>query len=277
MHLLIRCALTLACVMICGTVSLGQTGGFDFINKVALFSLLPFVLAFTFFFFVFYRYKRELELQRQKLDLEIRALRAQMNPHFIFNSLNSIYLYIQNNEPARAGGYLLQFSNLMRSVLENSMHELVTLEDDMEVLRNYLELEQMRTGHKFDFEINTALTDSGQLLVPPLILQPVVENAIWHGVMSRHDRGLITISIAKAGGNLSLAVEDNGTNEVKHDKQIAGSRKKKSLGTQITRERLQALSRKERAAATMHSEQLTDANGHHSGYRVSMLLPLIND
>ncbi|MCB0786856.1 MAG: sensor histidine kinase, partial [Flavobacteriales bacterium] len=120
---------------------------------------------------------------KQVAEVEMMALRAQMNPHFLFNCLNAINRYIVRNDREAASGYLTKFSRLMRNVLQNSKEQLVTLKDELDTLRLYVELEQLRFNERFDFDLRVELEDDpAEIRVPPMLLQPYVENAIWHGL-----------------------------------------------------------------------------------------------
>ena len=136
------------------------------------------------------RKQREAEFKQYLAQAEISALRAQMNPHFIFNCLNLIQYFTANNEAGRATDYLTKFSRLIRLVLENSRSEKVTLENELETLRLYLEMEVMRFGGKVAYELDVAENVAlDYLQIPPLLLQPFVGNAIWHGLMHREEGG----------------------------------------------------------------------------------------
>jgi LytS/YehU family sensor histidine kinase len=159
-------------------------------KTLVFFALLPVLLAFSFLVFVFYRSRREAvfrkketELQLQKSEVALKALKAQINPHFIFNCLNSIHHYIYHHPVDKAGSFLLKFSQQIRYVLESSELQWVPLADEIEANRNYLELEQLRLNHSFDFSISHAATlDPDAVHIPPMLIQPFLENAVWHGV-----------------------------------------------------------------------------------------------
>ena len=186
------------CLLFLSVIALpAHAESLDMTSQVALYTLPPFLIAFAFFFFVFSRQRREMAVQREKVELEMRALRAQINPHFIFNCLNSIHHFILENETRLAGDYLVKFSYLMRRVLENSLQEMVSLEEDLKILETYIQLEQMRSGNHFQFEIQNGLEDAESWVVPPLILQPIVENAILHGAMTNTSGGKIDIVVEK--------------------------------------------------------------------------------
>lgn len=231
--------------------------------------------------------QREAELQRevaefskQVAEVELAALRAQMNPHFVFNCLNSINTFILLNDPQNASGYLNKFSKLIRRVLDASRAEYITLRDELDTLRYYIELEQMRYGGKFEYRIQTQDTlDTGAIELPPMLVQPYVENAIWHGLMHRDlPGGLLKIDILKEGQVLKIRVEDNGVGrkkaaELKSRSAVAH----KSHGIQVINERLQIINELYGAHATAEIEDLFDPAGLATGVRVTLSLPLKMD
>ena len=192
--------------------------------------------------------RRTAELEREAARFETQALRSQMNPHFIFNALNSIAGFIQGNDPDRAQSFLARFARLMRAVLENSRFAEVPLDKDLEVLRAYMELERIRAQGKFDFSIRVdPALDPADVLVPPLLAQPFVENAIWHGVAGKEGAGHITVHVERSEGQLRIRVEDDGVGRAQP--RSAVSKEKTSLGTAITRSRLDLLQKQKGAAA----------------------------
>ena len=183
--------------------------------------------------------KREAEFNAQVADTEMKALRAQMNPHFIYNSLNSINDYIDKHDTAKATSYTTKFASLMRTILENSEKKEVPLSDDLRALELYMQLENMRLQNKFTYEIKVdSSIDTENTLIPPLILQPFVENSIWHGFAKNEGEGKILISIKKQGDMINCSVEDNGSG-IKAG--AAHPDQKKSLGMKITRARIDIL------------------------------------
>ncbi len=159
------------------------------------------------------RTKREQKLlfSRQLLETELKALRAQMNPHFIFNCLNSIQAFILRENRLDATNYLQKFSRLIRLILDNSQKTSNTVEDETEILSLYLELEKLRLKNKFDFEINISEEiDSSFTEIPSMVIQPLVENSIWHGLMHIEDKGILKVAFKKGDHQLTCIVEDNG-------------------------------------------------------------------
>ena len=200
--------------------------------------------------------KKEAEFNTQVAYTELKALRAQMNPHFIYNSLNSINDYIDKNETQMATSYTTKFAKLMRMILENSEQKEVPLADDLKALELYMQLESLRMQHKFTYEIKVDENiDRENTLIPPLILQPFVENSIWHGISKKQGVGKILIHIHKEGNMINCIVEDNGIGmqesaEAKTDKHL---QPKKSFGMKITKSRIDIINqmKKSNAAITM--------------------------
>lgn len=210
--------------------------------------LLPVVLAFAFIIFVIYRSRREADVKKQETELrlskaegELKALRAQINPHFIFNCLNSIHHFIQSQEPKQASMYLIKFSKLIRYVLESSTKNWVTLEEELEANRLYLELEQLRVNQafRFDFEVEEGILPS-QTYIPPMLIQPFLENAVWHGLSQE---GEIRLNFHKNGGAaLSCQITDEGVGRIeKPDYDLSKFVKKSSLGINLMTDRFSNL------------------------------------
>jgi anti-sigma regulatory factor (Ser/Thr protein kinase) len=182
------------------------------------------------------------ELQQKALELEMQALRAQMNPHFIFNCLSAIDNLIQVGEPDKATTYLARFAKLIRLVLDSSKNNLVPFQKDFDTLRLYLEMEQFRCNHKFSYSLTAdAELIEGDYKVPPLIIQPFIENAIQHGLLNKPDKcKQLDISAQLKGNHIAYSVRDNGVGR----KQAARLQELNrpghlSYGIQITRERVQ--------------------------------------
>jgi hypothetical protein len=150
-------------------------------------------------------------IEKEILELEAKALRAQMNPHFIFNCMNSIKSLIQKNEPEKAIDYLTTFSKLIRTIFQNSDKREITLHDEIETCRLYTQLESMRFSNKLTYNFDIAEEiDFKSILVPPLILQPFIENAIWHGLMPKAEGGMLYVHILEKENKIYCVVEDNG-------------------------------------------------------------------
>lgn len=209
--------------------------------------------------------KKEAEFRALVSDTELKALRAQMNPHFIFNSLNSIGDYILKNDTGTAMEYLTKFAKLMRMVLENSEFKEIPLVEDLKFLDLYLQVETKRQPDKFSYKINVEEgLDVENILVPPLILQPFIENSIWHGFAKK--QGHILIDIREKEGMLLCTVDDDGSG-----RQEDGSppKAKRSFGVSITESRLEVLNRQKKSRSKLN---IID-KGYERGTRVEVSLP----
>lgn len=181
------------------------------------------------------------EFNKKLASVEMSALRAQMNPHFMFNSLNSIKTYILKEKTEEASSYLTKFSQLMRSVLNNSKNVLVPLQDELKALRLYIELESLRFADEFTYTIDVEeQLQIDQLVIPPLLIQPYVENAIRHGLLEK-ESGQRLLHIKISGGNndsLVVYIEDNGVGRSHRKKSSENGVSNRSYGMQITRDRI---------------------------------------
>lgn len=206
--------------------------------------------------------------ERKKLEMELKVLRTQLNPHFMFNALNSIEDFIWKKEVELASEYLARFARLMRLILENSMHETVLLEKELEALRLYLQLEALRMENKFDFEIQVEPPGlAEELEIPPMLLQPFVENAILHGIAPLKDRrGLVKIEIRQLEHELEFKISDNGVGRQ------SKSGTHVSLGTSLTRDRIVKLNKGNTQALKIID--LKDEAQNPLGTLVMILLPL---
>lgn len=223
--------------------------------------------------------EQKLMATRQKMvEVEMQALRAQMNPHFIFNCLNSINRYIVKSDQATASLYLTRFAKLIRLILDNSNSQAVTLSNEMEALKLYIEMELIRFEKQFSYSIEVEpgiATDS--IYVPPLIIQPYVENAIWHGLLHKEETGNLTISLQMAGsGLLECFIEDNGVGRARaKELRSKSASTKKSLGMKLTQDRLQLLSREgENGLPVIEIQDLVHDDGSAAGTRVLLRIPI---
>ena len=184
-----------------------------------------------------------------------------MNPHFIFNSLNSIRDYLSRNRTEEAGEYLARFASLMRSILENSEQKEVPISDDIDAMKLYLELELLRLNNSFSYRIVVDDSiDVERTYIPPLILQPFIENSIWHGLNAKSgDDGMLSVEIHQKEGMLCCVVEDNGKGRGGVDVS------RRSFGMKITSDRIRMLDKK----ATMRVVDL------EQGTRVEIWLPIL--
>jgi hypothetical protein len=214
--------------------------------------------------------KKHAELQQQAVELEMQALRAQMNPHFIFNCLSSINRIILKNESKIASDYLTRFSRLIRMVLINSQKEMIPLEDELQMLRLYLDMERLRFKDSFDYVISfTNAIDAGAILVPPLLLQPFCENAIWHGLMQKEGHGNLSIDLSMHSNILQCVICDDGIGRDKAaELKSKSAEKEKSMGLKITTQRLALLNQSKNVQTFYAIEDLTDENKNTIGTKV---------
>lgn len=221
--------------------------------------------------FALYKRNRDIRFKKQISDTELKALRAQIEPHFIGNSLTSINAFLIKNDTQKASEYLDKFSRLMRSILENSDQKEVSLVDDLNALEQYIQLEAVRMENNFTYEIQVADDiDKDNTLVQQLILQPFVENSIRHGLeRMKNGNGKIIISIQKENNMLVCSVEDNGVGRKKveaYKEQM--SEKRKSFGMQITSDRIKIINKLKNTKASI---QIFDLQ---QGTKVEVKLPL---
>jgi ligand-binding sensor domain-containing protein len=216
--------------------------------------------------------QRKAALQLQLSALEMKALRAQMNPHFIFNALNSIQECIVTKNTDRAYSYLSSFSKLVRMILENSEKQFISLADELETLRLYLAIEKLRFDDTFEFEVHIGPgLDTSFINLPAMIIQPFVENALWHGLIHKKGKKKLSISFEQEAGNLKCSINDNGIGrDHSAGLKINSHVKKQSMGVKITEERLQLLE----TNASISIADLKDIDGIACGTKVIIILPL---
>ena len=219
----------------------------------------------------------ETAFEQKIAETEMTALRAQMNPHFIFNCLNSIKLYTLENDSQTASEYLTMFSQLIRLVLENSRSEKVTLQKELETLRLYIELEAMRFKNKVHYEIKVAPgIDQQYIEIPPLLLQPYVENAIWHGLMHKKNGGDILIDVSLPSEHLlQVEIADNGVGrEMAASYKSKSATTQKSFGLKMTSDRLQIINQLYRINADVKITDVKDDANQVTGTRVIIRIPV---
>ncbi len=218
---------------------------------------------------------REENATREKIrDLQSAALRAQMNPHFIFNCLNSIQSFIAENDAASATRYLARFARLVRLALHASIEGRHSLADEVDMLDHYLALEQLRFHDRFRYEITCENDlDKDWTTIPPLLVQPFVENAILHGMKNKKNDGLIQLHFAMDEQELVVTVTDNGPGFLPSNDLNTANDKHKSVGQQLTRNRLQLLAGNYHTAG-LRQETIIDEQGNAAGARVVIRVPL---
>lgn len=221
---------------------------------------------------------KEAEFQRRLGDISLSALRSQMNPHFIFNCLNSIKLYTTQNDTMAASDYLTKFSRLIRLVLENSRNDRISLASELDALRLYIEMEAMRFKEKLQYDISVEKNvDMDYIEIPPLLLQPYVENAIWHGLMQKEEGGRIDIHVGIQPGEsmLLVTITDNGIGRARSKELMSKTATKhKSYGMKVTSERLALINQVYKTGTDVIIDDLMDKEGHPAGTKVTIQIPL---
>ncbi len=223
--------------------------------------------------YILYKRKRD-AIEKRKIaefkvkvaETELKALRSQMNPHFIFNAMSSIGDYMVKNDLETANEYLIKFSKLIRSILENSEKKWISLEEDLELTKLYIEIESLRLKDKifYTFLIDKSI-DVENTMVPPLILQPFIENSIWHGIAKKEGKGTIKISVQKKEGNVIFSVDDDGVGRKNVLNKLPNHT---PMGVNITKNRLAIINKQE---GTKNSVTMIDKE---KGVRVEVVLPL---
>jgi hypothetical protein len=223
------------------------------------------------------RQKQQEDLKQKINDTEQMALKAQMNPHFIFNSLNSIQQYVIDSDVEGANKFISGFSKLIRQTLEFSSKELITLDEEISYLSTYLDLEKARMESAFIYNVNVQTQQpSSQLELPPLLLQPYVENALRHGIRYlKNVDGIISLSFIEQNGFLECIIEDNGIGrkramELKAENPI----EYQSRGMSLTAERIALLNEGKERKIEVIIEDLKDQQGNVAGTRIRVLFPV---
>lgn len=248
------------------------------------YGLILFVIAsilYGFYQFKLNQIKKEEKLKskysQQIAEIEMKALRAQMNPHFIFNSLNSIQKYILKNDSFAASQYLTKFSKLIRLILDHSNQNYILLSSETELLKLYIEIEALRFDDQFDYEIKIdEKLNADTIQIPSMIIQPYIENAIWHGLLHKENKGKLTLEISRFdNNNINVLVIDDGIGRQKalelKSKQVL---KKKSYGLQITEDRISILNKTQSNKTSLIIHDLKDEKGSASGTKVELIIPI---
>ena len=236
---------------------------------------------------IIYKRKRDKEqlttdFKKQLAEAETKALRAQMNPHFIFNSLNSINSFVMEQKHEIASDCLIKFSKLIRLILDNSRSETISLEKELETLKLYVILEAARFDNRFKCVYHVSEdVDTNSIKIPPMLLQPFVENAIWHGLMQKEGEGTITVEIAMSNEQLAVSNEqllkititDDGIGREKAAELKSKSATHKSHGLKVTSQRIEMMNKLNSTGAKVNIVDLKDEQGNAKGTRVELTIP----
>ncbi len=205
------------------------------------YSLIATLIILSGLVFFIFRTLKKVQVKNKKIELQ--SLRREMNPHFIFNSLNSVNQFIATNNELEANQYLTKFSKLMRGVMENSTEDFIPFQQELDLLQNYLSLEKTRFTDKFNFDISVDENLNQQnLLIPGMLIQPFLENAIWHGLRYRTEKGFLKLHFEKENQYLKIAIKDNGIGIEESKKQKTIHQKnREGRGMKNTLERIKLL------------------------------------
>jgi LytS/YehU family sensor histidine kinase len=218
------------------------------------------------------------ELNKIVAETKLEALRAQMNPHFIFNSLNSINRYIVKSDRVTASNYLTKFGKLIRLILEGSANVNTSLEQELELLKLYLEMESLRFNGNFSYSvicddsINAAST-----YIPAMVIQPYIENAIWHGLMHKEEEvKQLALTVSKKDDVLVVTIEDNGIGRARAaEMKSRNALKQKSYGMKVTGDRISITNRMYGSNAMVEIEDLQDREHKPTGTKVTLQIPVV--
>ncbi|MDR9401600.1 MAG: histidine kinase [Psychroflexus sp.] len=207
------------------------------------------------------------EYEAKLHESRLSSLQSKMNPHFIFNALNSIKAYLIDNDKRKAVNYMNRFSRLVRKILESSRIEKISLDEELEIIELYVKIENTRFNDAIDFSLEKQI-DHKNIFVPPLILQPFIENALWHGLAPSKTRKQLMVNVTEKGGIAMVEIIDNGVGRQYSEKAKANNKiKKKSMGLQMTKERLKVFNEK---FNTDYHFEFSDLN--QNGTKVSIYL-----
>jgi LytS/YehU family sensor histidine kinase len=224
------------------------------------------------FFLIFRSRQNKLKQSQKEAELSQSLLRSQMNPHFIFNAMSGIQSYIYSHEPEKSSQFLVNFSRLIRLILENSSKEFIPLELELEIIEKYLTTQKMRFEDRFDFKLNIdELLVEKQALIPPMITQPFIENAIEHGQLHTLIDGCINISITEENKMLQIIISDNGVGR-KGSKNTQKINSHNSMAIDITRERIQIINQKYKTKGSLKIRDYDELN--EIGTEVIIKIPL---
>ncbi|GAB3517489.1 hypothetical protein GCM10027442_36860 [Emticicia fontis] len=234
------------------------------------------------FFFSIAIGSRSYQIQKEQNSLfkamkesELRTLRSQINPHFVFNSLNSIKSYILTHRPVEAAEYLTDFSMLMRSILQYSKEQLISLTDELETAVLYIKLEKLRFEDNFEFiyELDETI-DTDEIFAPPMLLQPYIENAIKHGLMNRQEKRMLALKVKQLTESIEIIIDDNGIGREQASLLRKNIPKYQSMGMNINDERIKLLSQANDLHIQIMIEDKKSKDGTPQGTKVTIHIPL---
>jgi len=241
-------------------------------RQIIIIVVFAVLLLFLLFFLIVRSRQNKLKQSQKEAELSQSLLRSQMNPHFIFNAMSGIQSYIYSHEPEKSSQFLVNFSRLIRLILENSSKEFIPLELELEIIEKYLTTQKMRFEDRFDFKLNIdELLVEKQALIPPMITQPFIENAIEHGQLHTLIDGCINISITEENKMLQIIISDNGVGR-KGSKNTQKIKSHNSMAIDITRERIRIINQKYKTKGSLKIRDYDELN--EIGTEVIIKIPL---
>lgn len=230
-----------------------------------------------------YRYIRVLEKEREHYrvnnkfhELEVRHLKSQMNPHFIFNSLNTLQRFILEEDTTNAHEYLTKFAALLRKMLESSTSETISLNEEIGIVRHYIEVEKIRFGNAFDYKVGVQVKNPEKVKVPFMLVQPFVENAIWHGLMPKKEERMLCVLFSDLDERRVVCeIDDNGVGREFKQKE-KNLLKKKSLAIELISQRLDLLKKTTGVECSVSIIDKKDRSGYSMGTKVTIILPKLD-
>lgn len=243
-----------------------KTNTFNYVLIGSIFIVLVFLLLIV---------KALYDIRRKNKKIALQSLRREMNPHFIFNSLNSVNQFIAQNNEMEANKYLSSYSKLMRNMMENSNNDFIPLSTELDQMKEYLDLEHLRFNEKFSYEIEVDDNlDADALYVPNMLIQPQLENAVWHGLRYKETKGLLSLRVYEEKNTIYIKIEDNGIG-LKKSKELKTKNQKahKSRGLNNTQERVELLNKLYNSSIVI---DISDKIGEDPGVLVTISFPIIN-
>lgn len=243
------------------------------------------IILFLVLIWLIYQYRVNEIKKKEKLktaynkkiaELESKALRSQMNPHFVFNSLNSIQNFIVKNDIVSSSNYLNKFARLTRLIFDHSQQQFITIEQELNAIKTYLEIEQLRFTNKFDYSITIDPNiDMQSMEIPPMIIQPFIENAIWHGIMHQESiKGNISIEIKKQVNFIEISIEDNGIGrKASMDLKSKNGSEHQSSGMRLTKDRLNILNKENNFEIETEIIDLYEEGNKAKGTKIIIKIP----
>ncbi len=228
------------------------------------------------------RSKKELRLKQERIEMqsklnemETRAIRMQMNPHFVFNALNSLQRLILEENTESAYTYLLKFSILLRRILESADSENISLQEELEILEAYINVEKMRFDHTFEYTIYSEIKNPNQIFIPFMLIQPMVENAIWHGLLPKKDNKQLSITFKTLDEHfISCEVEDNGVGRADLTNKASNEPLKRSMSIGFINQRFEMIHKMTGKKGLLMFSDKFHADNHSAGTKVTIVIPI---